>query len=57
MQNFSGDSHQKAPPPAALGLGESVEIITVQGEFDCETSTWSNREFECASAKKHCEGM
>ncbi len=57
MSSHMNEVNRKAPAPAALVLGESVARVTVQGEFDCESSTWSNREYQCASAKKHNEGM
>jgi hypothetical protein len=43
--------------PAALMLAEAVVILNIPGEFDIRSETWSDREFACASAKKHNEGM
>lgn len=43
--------------PAVLLLAESVEPVAVAGEFDAELQTWSNRDYECASTKKHNEAM
>lgn len=43
--------------PAALMLAEAVEEVRVGGEFNSASQTWSNRDYACASAKKHNEGM
>lgn len=43
--------------PAVLLLSEAVEPVAVTGEFDVGRQTWSNRNFECAAAKKHNEAM
>lgn len=43
--------------PAALMLAEGVERVRVTGHFDLASQTWSDREYACASAKKHNEDM
>jgi hypothetical protein len=41
--------------PAALLLAERVNDLKVAGHFDEVSGTWSNRDYECASRKKHSE--
>lgn len=43
--------------PAVLLLSETVPILEVEGEFDAQSQTWSNRMYECAAEKKHNEAM
>ena len=43
--------------PAVLLLAEASEPVKVNGHFDVEQQTWSNRRFDCASTKKHSEAM
>ena len=43
--------------PAILLLAEEVREQTCAGGYDEKRSTWSNREYALASAKKHNEAM
>ena len=43
--------------PAVLLLAEASKPVKVSGDFDLEQQTWSNRQFDCASTKKHNEAM
>lgn len=53
-QSVAGSSVQS---PAALLLAERVNRLHVEGHFDEASQAWSNRDFACASAKKHNEAM
>jgi hypothetical protein len=43
--------------PLALLLAEDVPEIRLDGHYDTETDTWSDREYASAGSKKHNEDM
>jgi hypothetical protein len=47
----------KEKRPAVLFIAEEVREEKSAGQYDDTRSTWSNREYALASAKKHNEAM
>lgn len=43
--------------PISLALMEEVRPAALRGQYDPETDTWSNRDYEAIAAKKHNEAM
>ncbi len=43
--------------PVALLIAKEIEETKANGEYCVKTDTWSNRNYELASSKKHCEDM
>ena len=57
MRATNEDNRDAVNIPPALLMAEPVSPVIVGGEYDQSTGTWSNRDFECASSKKHNEDM
>ena len=58
MQNVTTDEQTKAiEKPVVLFIAKQVEEPKVNGEYSSVTDTWTNRNYEFASSKKHNEDM